>query len=97
MNSFNEILADIKIINCENVISCGYNAIIHYCGKEYEITFNKIKNKKFLKKLDKNQCVLHSSSIIDATYLSRRFLIRNNLLTIGYGTIIDVKYTQGYT
>lgn len=88
-NEFNKIVARVKIINCENIITIGYTCIIHYCGEEYECEIVKM-DKKFLKQKEFANCLLVCKDRIQSHYLSRRFLIRNKLNTIGFGEIVKV-------
>lgn len=89
VNTFHSIVAKVKVISCESIITTGYKCIIHFCGKEYECEITKM-NKKFLKSKESANCLLVSKELISSTYLSRRFLIRNALNTIGFGEIIKV-------
>ena len=86
---FTKILAKVKIFDCENIISVGYKCIIHYCGHEYECEIIRM-DKKFLKPKEGANCLLISKERIKSYYLSRRFLIRNKLNTIGFGEILKV-------
>lgn len=81
------LVLNVRVIQCENILSPGYECIIHYMGKEYECTLLKIKGKKFLKKQELGTCMFKCSPnvILDTRY--KRVLIRNMTLTIGYGTI----------
>ena len=84
---FTKIVAKVKIIHCENIITIGYLCMIHYCGEEYECEIVKM-DKKFLKQKESSNCLLVSKEKIQSKYLSRRFLIRSKLNTIGFGEII---------
>jgi hypothetical protein len=88
-NEFTKIVSKVKIIHCESIITIGYICMIHYCGQEYECEIVKM-DKKFLKEKEAANCLLVCKEKIYASYLSRRFLIRNKLNTIGFGEIIKV-------
>lgn len=86
---FTKIVAKVKVIYCENIITIGFVCIIHYCGEEYECEIVKM-DKKFLKQKDSSNCLLVCKEKIRSKYLSRRFLVRSKLNTIGFGEIIKV-------
>lgn len=77
---------DLRVIQCENIICPGYQCIIHYIGKEYECTIERIKGKKFLKSKESGICKVKLSQPLKLTN-ARRVLVRNASLTIGYGVI----------
>jgi len=80
-------IVDLKIMQCENIISPGYQCILHYIGKEYECTIEKIQGKRFLKSKEAGRCKIKLSSVMKLTH-ARRVLLRNATLTLGYGVII---------
>lgn len=91
VNEFSSLYAEIKILWCQNIISDGFECIIHYCGDEYEVIIEKINGHKILKRKDKEKCIITSKRKIRAKYASNRFIIRDSKNTIGFGTIIKVK------
>lgn len=88
-DEFNKMVAKVKVVHCENIITIGYVCMIHYCGEEYECEIVKM-DKKFLKQKESANCLLVCKEKIRVNYLSRRFLIRSKLNTIGFGEIIKV-------
>jgi elongation factor 1 alpha-like protein len=91
LTEFNSFLCEIKILHCENLISTGFECIIHFCGDEYEVMIEKISGKKFLKKKDKAKCIIKSKKMMTAKYPSTRIIIRDSTNTIGFGSIMKVK------
>lgn len=85
----NKFKAKLKIFNCENIITAGYECVIHYCGNEYDCSIVKVKNNKILRTGDCELCILSTTPQLDQVYDSNRFLIRKNQLTIGFGILID--------
>lgn len=49
-SEFNKFIAEIKVLWCENVITQGYECMIHYCGDEYEVIIEKIFGQQILRK-----------------------------------------------
>lgn len=88
-DTFINILAKVKVIMCENIITTGYTCMIHYCGEEYECEIVKME-KKFLRPKESSKCLFVCKQNIKMTYPSTRFLIRNKLNTIGFGEILKV-------
>jgi elongation factor 1-alpha len=93
MREFSKLIAKVKIIHCENIITIGYTCMIHYCGEEYECEIVKM-DKKFLKQRESSNCLMICKERIKSHYLSRRFLIRSKLNTIGFGEILKVAKTD---
>jgi translation elongation factor EF-1alpha len=85
------MICEIKVLYCQNIITEGFECIIHYCGNEYEISIDKILKEKILKKREKGKCIITSKKPIIVKYLSRRFILRDATNTIGYGIINKVK------
>ena len=89
IKSFHKVLCKVKVIHCENIITTGYLCMVHFCGQEYECEIVKM-DKKFLKSKESANCLLECKTQMEASYTSRRFLIRNKLNTIGFGEILKV-------
>jgi translation elongation factor EF-1alpha len=85
--SINQFKAKIYVIQCENIITCGFECIIHYNGNEYNGMIEKIYGKKFIKTQETAACMIRMlNSEIRLTF-KNKFLIRSGNLTIGYGLI----------
>ena len=89
LKNFSKVVCKIKVIHCDNIITTGYLCMIHFCGREYECEVMKM-DKKFLKNKESANCLLECKTKMEASYASRRFLIRNKLNTIGFGEILKV-------
>jgi translation elongation factor EF-1alpha len=95
LDKWNSMIAEIRILWTPNIIAPGFSCIMHYESEEYEITLERFKNFKFLKEKDVAETIIRSERPIvkksDSKTYGRRFLLRWNNNTIGFGKIIKVK------
>ncbi len=88
----NKIVANIKILNCKNLISSGFEGIIHFQGQDTEFTIDRILGKnKFLIKSKSSDCIISFKTALTVKYTLNNFLIRSGDVTIGFGKIIKFK------
>ena len=88
--TWNNMLADVKILSYKSIICPGFSCMMHYGGKEYEVEFIKMKTNKFLKERSSDK-VLITSKVPIQNKQSVRFILRTSDNTIGYGVILKVK------
>ena len=80
----NVLDAKLKVLKCENIITIGYDCIVHFKGEEYDATISNIKDKKFIKTGDIAQIKLTFSSPVPNNI--ERIILRKNDSTIGFAT-----------
>jgi small GTP-binding protein len=85
--SVNKFLCDILVLNSANtIISPGYSCIMHYLGKETEVSIERLKSKKFLKTGEKDIVLFSCTAPIELS-LKTRVILRNEDMTIGFGIV----------
>lgn len=85
------------IINCKlelfemnTIMAPGYLCVMHYGGDEIEVLIKKFKTKKFLKSWEVDDAII-SSQIPIFRKRTRRFVLRKDGFTVGWGRILKVK------
>lgn len=92
------IYCKIKIINCENILSGGYECILHLKDKEYEVVLDNLRvvdmktgelfKQKYGKINDVVMCKIRTLDNNEFLYnINNRIIIRKNDMTIGFGVI----------
>lgn len=77
------------------VVSAGFECIMHYGGygdkngKECEIDLLKIEKSRMLKKNESRKILIKTKNIINVG-INSRIILRHNVDTLGYGTILKV-------
>ena len=89
--TWNTILCDVKVLWVPHIITIGFQCIMHFDGREYDVSVEKIKKNKFLKEKMEDEFVLKSKQTIVKNKTTRKFLLRYNDNTIGFGRINKVK------
>lgn len=89
--SWTTMMCEVKILATENIITIGYTCVMHYDGNEYEVTFEKLKTKKFLRERDSDTILIKSKTVIDKNRNTRRIILRDRSYTVGFGRILKMK------
>lgn len=90
LSEWTHMLCNIKILWTSNLITCGYNCILHYGNAEYDIRIEKIEKKVFLKNKDIAKVLITSDKPIIRCN-TRNIILRCSTNTVGFGKIIKVK------
>lgn len=88
---WNQMICEVKILASQSIITAGFLCMLHYDGNEYEVTFEKIKDKKFLKSGESDTIIIKSMITINKGKNTRRIILRKDNSTIGFGKILKVK------
>jgi len=86
INEWTKFSASIKLLKVNGVITSGYNFVLHYGGKEYEASLEKINKKVFLKEKESGLVIIKSKTPITKGN-NRRIILRDGTFTIGFGKI----------
>lgn len=89
--SWQKMIAQIKLLNVPNIISAGFKCMMHYDGGEYEISIEKIQSAKILRTGDSATVIIESATPVIRGKQTRRFILRDNNVTLGYGNITSAK------
>lgn len=88
-----KMIVDIKVLQLAHskIITAGYECIMHYEGKEYSVSFDRLAPKvKFLKEKDSGRISVVCSQMIAKNRGSTNVIFRNGLETIGFGKIVRI-------
>jgi translation elongation factor EF-1alpha len=91
LDSWTEMVCEVKILATDNIITCGYTCIMHFDGGEYDVTLEKLKSKKFLKRGDSDTIIIKSDVPINKNRGTRRIILRDKTFTVGFGRILKVR------
>jgi translation elongation factor EF-1alpha len=81
-------IAKIMILNCgDTIITAGYQCMVHFQGKESEMSIIKIKNKRMARVGDIINCKIQFPRTEDI-YTNMRLILRRNDHTIGFGKVL---------
>lgn len=94
LEKWNSMIAEIRILWTPNLIAPGFSCIMHYDNKEYEVTLERFKNFKFLKEKDIAEVIIKSTLPMYKSRNVRKFLLRYNNNTIGFGKLLKLKFNN---
>lgn len=90
-DEWNTMICEIKILFTNNIITKGYQCVLHFDGQEFEAKILQIRDKSFLKVKDTGQILISTNKIIKKNRKTRKIILRSEDHTIGFGRILKVK------
>lgn len=91
--TISKIVVTLKILQCSGLVTSGYSGVAHFQGSESEFIIERLLKKKFLKNNESGQCII-SLQPVKIKYDTSSIIFRSGNLTIGYGRIEKILYTN---